>query len=224
MDTLMWARLGARVTGVDFADAAIALARQLSDELGLRATFIESNLYQLPQVLTGTGVFDIVYTSWGVLSWLPDLTHWAQIIARYLAPEGFFYLAEGHPFLQVFDDREGEDAASLRVHYPYFHQPQPLFLPPGHDYADQTQRLTHPEYAWTHSVSDILTALIEAGLRIAFFHEHPFVPWNALPFLVSDEQGYWRLPPEYPPLPLSFSLKATKEAGARAPAQAHVHV
>src|SRR5262245_60161525 len=84
MDTLMWARLGARVTGVDFADEAITLARHLSDEIGMPATFIESNLYELPHKLEGA--FDVVYTSWGVLNWLPDLTEWGQIIARYLAP------------------------------------------------------------------------------------------------------------------------------------------
>jgi SAM-dependent methyltransferase len=207
MDTLMWARLGARVTGIDLADEAITLARQLSAETGIPATFIESNLYDLPHVLAGA--FDIIFTSWGVLSWLPDLTQWGQIIARYLAPGGFFYIAEGHPFLQVFYD--GDDAANLRVHYAYFHQAQPLFFPPGHDYADQTQRLTNPEYLWHHTVGDILNALIDAGLRITFFHEHPILTWKAFPFLVSDEQGYWRLPPEYPHFPLSFSLKATKE-------------
>ena len=206
MDTLMWARLGARVTGVDLANEAVALARQLSAEIGVPATFIESNLYELPQLLADE--FDLVYTSWGVLNWLPDLTQWGQIIARYLKPGGFFYIAEGHPFLTMFYD--GEDAVNLRVHYGYFHQPQPLYFPPGHDYADQTQRVTNPEYTWQHSVGDILNALVDAGLRIAYLHEHTFLPWKALPFLVHDEQGYWRLPSEYPRLPLSFSLKATK--------------
>jgi SAM-dependent methyltransferase len=207
MDTLMWARLGARVTGIDLADEAIALARQLSDEIGIPATFIESDLYDLPHVLAG--VFDIIYTSWGVLSWLPDLRQWGQIIARYLAPGAVFYIAEGHPFMQVFYDED--DAVNLRVHYGYFHQAQPLYVPPGHDYADQTQRLSHPEYAWNHTIGDILNALIDAGLRITFFHEHQVLPWKAFPFLVNDEQGYWCLPPDYPPFPLSFSLKATKE-------------
>lgn len=206
MDTLMWARLGARATGVDFAEDAIALARRLSQEIGIPAIFIESNLYDLPQALDG--VFDIIYTSWGVLSWLPDLAQWGQIIARYLAPEGFFYIAEEHPFLRVFYDED--DAVNLRVHFDYFHRAQPLYVPPGHDYVDQTQQLIHPEYAWNHGVGEILDALIDAKLRLTFFHEHPFLPWKALPFLVSDEQGYWRLPPEYPPFPLSFSLKATK--------------
>jgi SAM-dependent methyltransferase len=207
MDTLMWARLGARVTGVDFANEAIALARRLSDEIGVPATFIETDLYRLPQVLDGA--FDILYTSWGVLNWLPDLTSWGQLIARYLRAGGFFYIAEGHPFMRVFYDED--DAASLRVHYSYFHQAQPLYFPPSRDYADETQQLTHPEYAWHHSVGDILSALIDAGLRIVFFHEHRVLPWKAFPFLVEDGQGYWQLPPEFPPFPLSFSLKATKE-------------
>jgi SAM-dependent methyltransferase len=209
MDTLMWAQFGARVTGIDFADEAIALARRLSAELSIPATFLESDLYDLSDVLEGE--FDIVYTSWGVLNWLPDLARWGQIIARYLTPGGCFYIAEEHPFMRVFDD--GEDATNLRVHYDYFHQAQPLYFPPGYDYADAKQQLSHPEYAWNHSVGDILDALIDAGLRIAYFHEHAFLPWKAFPFLVNDAQGYWRLPPEYPPFPLSFSLKATKGRG-----------
>lgn len=207
MDTLMLARLGARVTGVDFSDEAIALARRLSDEIGVPATFIESNLYDLPHALEGS--FDIIYTSWGVLMWLPDLTRWAQIIARYLAPGGFFYIAEGHPIIQVF--YEEDEAKDLRIQYSHFHEEQPLYFGPGHDYADQAQPVNNPGYDWRHSAGDILNALIGAGLKLAYFHEHQVVPWKAFPFLVTDEQGYWRLPPEYPPFPLSFSLKVTKE-------------
>ncbi|HKV85808.1 MAG TPA: class I SAM-dependent methyltransferase [Ktedonobacterales bacterium] len=207
MDSLMWARLGARVTGIDMSDAAIALARRLSDEIGVAATFVESNLYDLPRALDGE--FDIVYTSWGALLWLADLSSWARIVARFLAPDGFFYIAEGHPFIQVF--YEEDDATDLRVHYNYFHEDQPVYFPPGHDYADQTQQVASPGYLWRHSVGDILNALIGAGLKIAYFHEHEVIPWKAFPFMVKEENSnYWRLPPEYPPFPLSFSLMATK--------------
>src|SRR5205823_6131285 len=75
LDTLSWARLGARVTGMDFADDAIALATSLADEVGLDARFIRADIYDLPDVLTET--FDIVYTSGGVLFWLKDLDRWA---------------------------------------------------------------------------------------------------------------------------------------------------
>src|SRR5258708_37313820 len=126
MDTLMWARLGAQVTGIDLADEAITLARQLSAEIGIPATFIESNLYDLPHVLAGA--FDIIFTSWGVLSWLSDLTQWGQIIARYLAPGGFFYISARHPLLHGFYDRD--DAANLPVHFASFHPAQPRYFSP----------------------------------------------------------------------------------------------
>ncbi|UCB52608.1 MAG: class I SAM-dependent methyltransferase, partial [Candidatus Zixiibacteriota bacterium] len=89
LDTLSWARLGARVTGVDFSEKAIDLAKSLSKELGIDADFVHSNIYHLPDVLKGE--FDIAYTSHGVLCWLPDLAEWGRIIARFLKPGGTFY-------------------------------------------------------------------------------------------------------------------------------------
>jgi SAM-dependent methyltransferase len=207
MDTLMWARLGAQVTGIDLSDDAIALARALSREVAVPATFVQANVYDLP-VGGAQEQYDIVYTSWGVLCWLPDLTRWGQIIARSLKPGGFFYIAEAHPLLNVFDSED--DATGLHVRHPYYHQPDPTLFPPGRDYADQSRRLANPSYEWAHSVGEIQTALIDAGLRIDFFHEHPYLTWNYFPFMVRGADGYWRLPPEYPALPLSFSLKATK--------------
>src|SRR5665213_3830419 len=89
MDTISWARRGARVVGADFSPEAIALARQLSEELSVGADFVCSNIYDLPQHLEGE--FDIVFTSYGVLCWLPDLTDWGKVVDHFLAPGGFFY-------------------------------------------------------------------------------------------------------------------------------------
>ncbi len=94
LDTLSWARLGAQVIGIDYAEKAIAIARALSQELHLDATFVCCDLYNLPNVLDAAAEFDIVYTSYGVLSWLPDLQPWGKSIAHYLKPGGFFYIAE----------------------------------------------------------------------------------------------------------------------------------
>ena len=116
LDTMSWARLGAKVTGVDFSDQAIALARSLSKETGIEADFVLSDIYELPDVLDEQ--YDIVFTSFGVLNWLPDLKKWAQVIARFLKPGGTFYIVEFHPFADVFD--EESDAVELRLHYPYF--------------------------------------------------------------------------------------------------------
>jgi SAM-dependent methyltransferase len=89
-DTLSWARLGARVTGVDFSEEAIATACGLRDELGLDARFLHANIYDLPDLLNEQ--FDIVFTSYGVLCWLHDIPRWAQVAAGFVKPGGFLYL------------------------------------------------------------------------------------------------------------------------------------
>ena len=98
---MSWARLGAKATGVDFSDAAIDLARSLNDELELNTRFIRSDVYDLPDVLDEE--FDIVFTSYGVLVWLPDLDRWASTIQRLLRPGGTFYIVEFHPFVDAVE-------------------------------------------------------------------------------------------------------------------------
>jgi SAM-dependent methyltransferase len=207
MDTMSWARLGARVVGVDFSEEAIALARSLSAELGIDAAFICSNIYALPEVLADK--FDIVFTSYGVLPWLPDVNKWAEVIAHFLKPGGTFYIVEGHPFTVVFDNES--DTKELRVSYPYFHSAQPARWDADGTYADKSAMVTHPTYEWTHSLGDIINALIAAGLKIEFLHEFPFGCYAHFPFMVQGDDGWWRLKDGDGTIPLLFSLKATKE-------------
>ena len=204
LDTLSWARRGAKVTGVDFSDEAIKLARQLSKETGIKADFIESDIYKLPEILKGK--YDIVFTSYGVLCWLPDLTKWAQVISYFLKPGGFFYIVEGHPFSTVFDN--SKTATKLEVTIPYFHNPEPIYWEPEGDYADPTYTGFNGTYEWMHPIGDIVNALIQAGLKIEFLHEFPVGFWKAMPFMVKNKDGAWHL--EGDKLPLIFSLKATK--------------
>jgi SAM-dependent methyltransferase len=208
LDSLSWARLGAKVTGVDFSDQAIGLARSLSQEIWVEADFVCADIYELPQVLSGA--FDFVYTSYGVLTWLPDLGKWAAVIAHFLKPGGTFYLVEFHPFAQVFD--EAETAADLRVHYPYFHSGEPLVFDVQGSYADrQAQVVQKVEYEWDHSLGEILDSLIAAGLRVDFLHEFPFCVYSMFPSLmVKSSDGMWRLKEAEGMIPLMFSIKATK--------------
>jgi SAM-dependent methyltransferase len=207
MNNLTWAQLGATVTGIDFSPKAIAYARQLAADMHIPATFIQTDLYDLPQVLDGQ--FDVIFTSWGVLEWLPDLEKWGEIIGRYLKPGGVFYIIEVHPTLMIFDDSEPKE---LRVKYPYFHDPEPLiFEPKQGNYADSNAVVTQTVYSWQHSLAEIINALLVGGLRLDFLREYPFVTWKVLPFLVEGEEEYGcRLPPEYPKLPLSFAIRAIK--------------
>lgn len=204
LDTLSWARLGARVIGVDFSDQAIALARSLSRELGLKADFVCSNVYDLTQNLVGK--FDIVFTSYGVLCWLPDLTRWAEIIAHFLRPGGTFCMVEEHPLTGIFDNTD--EARQLLVTHGYFHSRGPAKSDPEGSYADRDAETTYPNYEWTHNLGDVLNALIGAGLRIQSLHEFPVCSWRRFPFMEQDETGWWRLRGDK--IPLTFSLRATK--------------
>ncbi len=205
MDTLSWARLGAQVTGMDYSEKGIQTASELAAKCQIDARFICCNLYDLPDHLEGQ--FDVVYTSYGVLTWLPDIPRWAQIAASYVKPGGFFYIAEFHPFAMVFDD----EAKSLRFRYPYFEKQARRYEVNG-SYADPNAHTTvNEEYGWDHSLAEIVNSLIANGLRIEFLHEFPYSVFEQLPFLQPDGKGHWNFPNGEEPIPLMFSIRAKKE-------------
>jgi SAM-dependent methyltransferase len=211
IDTLSWARLGARVTGADFSPAAIRLAQELAADLGFAdARFVESNVYDLPDHLDGE--FDVVYTSRGVLGWLPDIRGWARVVAHFVAPGGTFFITEIHPVAQVFEN-EGVAPGELRLAYPYWEHHDPLVFDVKGSYADPDADVgEQKEHGWDHGLGEIVTALVDAGLRIESLAEHPYLDWGA-DFLVeaTPGSGRYQLPPGTPgELPLMFSLRATK--------------
>jgi SAM-dependent methyltransferase len=211
LDTLSFARLGARVTGADFSQVAIDLARSIATEIGHpEARFVRANLYDLPDVLEGD--FDLVYTSGGVLGWLPDIRAWARVVAHFVRPGGRFYITEVHPVAQVFAE---DDVApgELVLRYPYWEHEAPISNPVVGSYADREAAVeTKTEHGWDHGLGEIVTALIDAGLRIEFLHEFPFVLWP-IAFLERSPDGRHRLPASSQgELPLYFSLLASKPA------------
>lgn len=206
-DTLSWARLGAKVTGVDFSDEAIVYAKKLSSEIGIEADFVCCNIYELDKKLRGQ--FDIVFTSYGVLAWFPDLKEWARIISHFLKPGGIFYIVESHPFGNTFAD---EDVQDLEVCYSYFQGSKAMHFPPGPSYADRNSKLENPSYEWFHTISDIINSLVANGLLIQFLHEFPFCVYQCLPFLEKGDDGRWYLPNSRKDIPFLFSLMAKKSA------------
>lgn len=206
LDTLSWARLGASVTGMDYSQDAVNTARKIAQECGLDARFIQCNLYDLPRHLQEE--FDIVFTSYGVLCWLPDIREWARIAASYVKPGGFFYIAEFHPFAYVFDD----EADHLAYRYPYF-ETKPTRWEFAGTYTSSEDKLdTHEDFEWFYRLGDVVTALIDAGLRLEFLHEHPFTVYQQLPFLEKTGHMRWTFPDDVPTIPLMFSIKASKPA------------
>ena len=202
LDTLSLAQLGARVIGVDFSEKAVDAARGLATDLGVDAGFVCSNVYDLPKALHAR--FDVVFTSWGVLCWLPDLRPWAEVVSRFLRPGGRFYLAEFHPILACLDEE------SLVPTEPYFHHDQPIVWEPETSAADGSTTITNPSHEWNHPIGDVVSALVNAGLVLEFLHEHPVSPEPLRSYLSQDETGWWRMKGDV--LPLSFSLQARKPA------------
>jgi len=207
LDTLSWAREGAIATGVDFSNPAIEAARSLATECEIDARFVLSDVYSLPGKLDEQ--FDIIYTSYGVTFWLPDLSRWAEVIARFLRPGGTFYIVEFHPAAGIFDNEP--DVTDLVVRYPYFPSGEPLRFEDDGSYADRSAKLKHrTTYSWPHPISEVVTSLIAAGLRLEFLHEFPFTIEHVFPFMEQGPDAYWRLMKSDGSVPLLFSIKATK--------------
>jgi len=206
LDTLSWARLGAQVTGFDFSETAIATARSLAEELAIPARFVLSTYDRLTIDLEGQ--FDIVYMSRGVLCWLPDLAPLMAVVAHFLKPGGFFYLADSHPVQYTLDDTPG--ATEPRFLYSYFHRDEPDHFEVTNSYADPNARTEHTsEYVWNHSLGEIVASVLSSGLQLEFLHEFPYACFPLVPYMVEDAQGYWRLTaPLDSKVPLMFSLRA----------------
>ena len=210
-DSLVLARQGAEVVGIDFSAPAIAAACDLAAELGLtgRARFVEANVYDAPAALPEPGSFDRVFVSWGALCGLPDLPSWARIVASFLKPGGYLALAEAHPAAYVFDDRTATPDGMPGWYMPYFSR-EPMLEDRPEDYADPTARLKNSRTVeFLHPLSDILMAAISAGLRIDRFEEHGGIAWRMFAGLVRHGAGGYRWP-DQPWLPLSYSLRAVK--------------
>jgi SAM-dependent methyltransferase len=203
MDTIAWGRHGARVTGLDFSDRAIERARALSRELSVPAEFVCASVYDAAEVVARQ--FDIVFSSYGAICWLPELKPWAQAIARCVKPGGFFYIVDMHPFLSICED--AEQAPGYRLEHSYF-RTEMVVDPPHGDYADPSHVVKHAGHEWIHTVGEIQNSLLEAGLRIDFWHEFPVCVWQCLKAAERGDDGYYRIKGD--PLPLLFSVKATR--------------
>jgi SAM-dependent methyltransferase len=200
-DTLSWARLGAKCVGVDLSDEAVKLAKQLNEELGLDAKFVCCNVLDASKHISET--FDIVYTSYGVMGWLPDLKPWAKMIADRLKVGGVFYMVEFHPILWMFDYVEGKSV--MRYHY---NQDDVIYEEYEGTYADQSSEMISKEYGWNHGLSSVVNALIEAGLQIEYLNEHDESPYDVFPDLIKTDNGMFKMDNQL--FPMLFELKATK--------------
>jgi len=204
LDTLSWARRGARAAGLDFSPAAVAQARELAARAGLEAEFRVGDAGEVQP--DWTGAFDLVYTGGGALCWLPNLDRWARAVAAQLKPGGRLLLREFHPLPFMLDERRVDGRVALK--YPYFAAGGPLRFDDGLQYAAATPPAE--TWEWPHAVAEILQALLDAGLRLATVREHPECSYQALEYLERGADGRWRLPGLPGGLPLMLSVVAGK--------------
>jgi SAM-dependent methyltransferase len=216
-DTLTLAQRGASVIGLDFSMAAIRQARLLAEELNLgeQSRFVASNLYDARHALPEPESFDVIFTTWGTICWLPDVAEWARIVEWFLKPGGVLYFADGHPAAQVFEADPEMPAALPVFRYPYAAE-TPDVYDEASDYADENAVLENTRgWEWSHPLSTTVGAVLDAGLRLDRLAEHDELPWRMFPHLVAAGEGMFGWPDENW-LPLAVSIVAFKPAGDRA--------
>ncbi|PNG34643.1 methyltransferase [Pseudomonas protegens] len=207
-DTLSLARLGARMSGLDFSSASLAEARSLAQRCNTPIDYHESDVFAATDVLP-RGEFDLVYTGIGALCWLPSIERWAQTVGALLKPGGRLFIREGHPMLWALDEEQRD---SLQVAFPYFERSEPLVWDEDTTYVETESSLKATvTHEWNHGLGEIISALLAQGLEITGLVEHQSIPWEALPGqMVVDERGEWRLKEAPWRLPLSYTLQAVK--------------
>ncbi|MEI8280606.1 MAG: class I SAM-dependent methyltransferase [Bacteroidota bacterium] len=201
-DTLSLARLGAHVTGMDLSDKAIAQAQQLATQININAHFVCCDIYDLPAHLHQQ--FDIIYTSYGAIGWLPDMDKWAKIIAHFLKPGGKFIIVEFHPVVWMFDENFKE------VQYNYFNKETIVELESG-TYADREAPIKHESVSWNHSMSEVLNALIREGLSIDLLNEYDYSPYNCFNETVKLDERKYRIKHLGDKIPMVYAIVATKK-------------
>ena len=210
MDTMSWAREGAIATGIDLSDEAIKLAKEINEELKLNAKFICANVYDLtdaekvPPLEGFRGAFDIVFTSYGTIGWLPDLDKWAEIVTHFLKSGGIFYIADFHPVLWMMDEN------FEHIKYNYFNT-EVITEEISGTYSDQTAPIKSIEHGWNHPFSEIITALLKHNLQIQLFNEFTYSPYKCFNNLEQGEDGMWRIKGMDEKMPMMYSIKAIKQ-------------
>lgn len=203
-DTLSLARAGANVTGVDFSPAALESAARLAGRLGIEAKWVETDVLEARAAVEGD--FDVVYTSIGTITWLPDLERWATQVAALLRAGGTFYIRDGHPSLYTID----ESAECLQLRYPYFGNGRALVWDDDSTYAGDGKVEHSRTYEWAHPISEILNSLIGAGLQILRVDEGTTLPWKFSPRMVEVTDGFAWPEPERDLVPCTYTIIARK--------------
>lgn len=201
-DTLSLARMGAAATGVDFTDTAIAAAKELNDELGLDAKFVCCNVYDTRRHISEQ--FDFVFTSYGTIGWLPELKPWAQVVSESLKPGGMFVMVEFHPYVWMLDEE------FKTIKYAYFNEEVIESISTSSYAAKEQLHEPMKEFGWNHPLSDVFSALTEAGLAMEVFREYNGSPYNCFANMEQHADGLYRFTNWGTKIPLVYGIRFRK--------------
>ena len=201
-DSLSLARMGAKVVGTDLSDESIKIAKNLNQELGLGANFVESDVLELIGKIDQK--FDIVFTSYGTIGWLPDLNKWAEVIAHHLKPGGQLVFADFHPVVWMFDD------AFEKIEYRYF-QDEAIVETNTGTYTENEKPLEKTEISWNHGLAEIFHALENNSLILKQFDEYDYSPYNCFSGMKKLDDRKYVIEKHENKLPMVYSLLAQKK-------------
>lgn len=201
-DTLSLARMGAKVTGTDISDDAITFAQSLIHETKYDARFVRADTYAVPEVVEEQ--FDIVFTTYGVVGWLPDMKRWAEVVAKLLKPGGQLVFVEFHPMVWMYDYDFNELA------YSYFNR-GPIIEEQEGTYADKKANMKMKEIGWNHPLSDVMQSLIDAGVTIEVFKEYDWAAYNCFNNTVQIAEDKWQIKGKEGKMPLMYALSGRKQ-------------
>ena len=201
MDSISMARRGAKVTGIDLSDESIRRAQDLNKKAGTKVEFIQSDVYSLPEILDKQ--FDIVFTSYGTIGWLPDMNKWADVIQHHLRPGGKFIMVEFHPVLWIFDDNFDE------IIFKY-DDPDPIIEELEGTYANRKAEMKNKSVSWNHGLGTVLDALLHKGLTIEVFQEYDYSPYDCFNNTIEIEEGKFQIRGLEGKIPMLFSISAMK--------------
>ena len=182
-DSLSLSRMGAKVTGVDLSETGIEAARNLAQELGIDATFIQANVYETLNHIQDK--YDIVFLSYGAICWLPDLDLWANITAQSLKQGGQLIMAEFHPVLYMYNWENHQ------IEYGYFNTGKPYLEQVSGTYATDEQSESLEEYFWIHAISEVIQALLNNGMEIKHMSEYDYSPYNCFENMKERARGQY---------------------------------
>lgn len=200
-DTISLSRMGAKTVGVDLSDKAIATAKDLAQQTNANAEFICCDVYDLPKHLNQQ--FDIVFTSYGTIGWLPDLDKWAKIVSQFLKPGGQFIFVEFHPVVWMFDD----DFKTIA--YNYFNVEPIIEIEEG-TYADKNADIKQQAISWNHDLSEVINSLIKNGISIQQFNEYDYSPYNCFNETIEAAPNKYRIKHLGAKIPMIYSLVGEK--------------